>query len=65
MKQVMCNWSPHCENVYCVHRHPHTPYPSPTKNRNPQCEDNGVFCSFKDRVVNCVPVKELAETKGE
>ena len=57
VKKVMCNWTPHCENIYCVHRYPHTPYPAPSKNGNPQCEDKGVFCQSENRAVNCVSVK--------
>ncbi len=57
MTRVMCNWVPHCENIYCVHRYPHNSYPSASKNRNPECEDKGVFCQSENRAVNCVPVK--------
>jgi len=55
--RLMCNWAPHCENIYCVHRHPHNAYPALSKNGNPQCEDKGVFCHSENRAVNCVPVK--------
>jgi len=55
--KVMCNWAPHCENIYCVHRHPHSAYPNPSKNGKPQCEDKGVFCYSENRDVNCVEVR--------
>jgi len=60
---VMCSWTPHCENMNCPHRYPHTPYPSPSKNVRPQCEDKNVFCYSENKQVNCVPVIESREGK--
>ncbi len=59
MKEVMCNWTPHCENTSCPHHYPHSPIAgTDTEFGHPQCEDKGTFCYSENRAVNCVEVRE-------
>lgn len=57
MKQVMCNWTPHCENMYCVHRRPHLQILMEKGNRNKYCNSMASNCGCENKSVRCVKVK--------
>jgi len=51
--KVMCNWTPHCENVYCAHRRPHTTIKIDMIHN---CNRIKAWCPSEDKWVKCVKV---------